>query len=100
MVFQWFLPNSGTMVNNGIGPFKRHLKQPFLSLDRKHHLNIPMSGRITVPLRNITSLNRDATTMNQSHFQINTVTVSMECLKSTGCLIFDDQQLSYFNSLV
>ena len=26
MVFQWFPPNSGTMVNNGFGPFERHKK--------------------------------------------------------------------------
>ena len=26
MVFQWFSPKSGTMVNNGFGPFKRHKK--------------------------------------------------------------------------
>ena len=28
MVFQWFSPNSGTMVNNGFGLFKKDLRSP------------------------------------------------------------------------
>ena len=52
-----------------------------------------VENRLTL-LRIITFLNRDATTMNQSHFQINTVTVSMECPRDV--LDLNSSHISFF----